>query len=69
MWWQSPQFEAFALMVFGATLCLISQAVAMHCFLRVFAYLRDGVDLNQKGALRGGKEPTLSIWRRSEGGD
>ncbi len=70
MWLQSPQFEAFVLLLFGATISLISQAVAVHLFLRVFGYIRDGVDLDQKGALRAGKEkPSFQIWNGAGSGD
>ena len=55
-----PLFQALLLMVCGALLCIVSQAMFCHLFLRIYAYLRDGVDYDkwQSRASRGSR-----IWK------
>ena len=49
-------YEPFGFMVIGLVMCLLSQAAAVHFFLRVYAYLRDGTDINKKGSVNGWRD-------------
>jgi len=42
-------YEALALVGVGVLMCLVAQGFAVHFFLRVYVFLRDGIDIEKGG--------------------